>query len=363
MQKLTVIRFVVSLACLLAAAPASAQDAIVTTAAPIFVLPDSNRVPLRTAAVNTRLQVLEEKPEGWVRVEFQDPQFGKRIGFIESRYVKILPPELEPMDLSVGREPARVPAVPRSPVRRYPPAAQPVSPQRPFARGWIDVNLGLAVAAESRYGTIFEGELFRETATFTADYHAPLGAEFDFGGGVMFTPALGIGVSFAGPAHQDNAELGIRIPHPTFFNAHATDTGQIDDTLMRSEGSANIQAMFVSHLSDRTTARVFAGPSYLRIRQDAVSNIIFDHDFLILSPVHAVDITRYQTATIEFEDGGCWGFHVGGDVNIFFTRVVGLGWFAKYSRGTVEVFEPLSEVDVEFKAGGFQTGGGLRLRF
>lgn len=112
MQKLTVTHLVVSLACLLAAAAASAQDAIVTTAAPIFVLPDSNRSPLRTAAANTRLEVLEEKPEGWVRVEFQDPQFGKRVGFIEARFVKILRAELEPMDLSVGREPARAPAVP-----------------------------------------------------------------------------------------------------------------------------------------------------------------------------------------------------------------------------------------------------------
>jgi hypothetical protein len=363
MQKITITRLVVSLACLLTAGAASAQDAIVTTTAPIFVLPDSNRAPLRTAAVNTRLQVLEEKPEGWVRVEFQDPQFGKRVGFIEARYVKILRPELEPMDLSVGREPARAPDAPKIAHPSTPPAAQPLSPRRPFARGWIDVNLGFAVPAESRYGTIFVGELFRETATLTADYHSPLGAEFDFGGGVMLTPAFGIGVSFAGTAHQDTAELGIRIPHPTFFDAHATDTETTDDKLVRSEGSVNIQAMFVSRVSDRITARVFAGPSYFRMRQDAVSNILFDQDFLIFSPVHSVDITTYRTATIEFEDGGGWGFHVGGDVNIFFTRVVGLGWFAKYSRGTVEVFEPLSEVDGEFKTGGFQTGGGLRLRF
>jgi len=32
-------------------------------------------------------------------------------------------------------------------------------------------------------------------------------------------------------------------------------------------------------------------------------------------------------------------------------------------EGTVEVFDPFSDSDKEFTAGGFQSGGGLRLRF
>jgi hypothetical protein len=363
MHKISLVRVVLSLLCLLIPGGASAQDAIVTTAAPIFVLPDANRIPLRTAAVNTRLHVVEEKPDGWVRVEFQDPQFGKRIGYIEARFVRILRPELEPMDLSIGREPARAPTPPQPTRAATPSVARAATPARAFARAWIDVNLGLAAASESHYAAMFEGELFRETATFTVEYHSPLGAEFDFGGGVMVTPGFGVGINFAGTAHQDNANLAIRIPHPTFFNTFATDTATTDDTPVRSEGSANIQLMFVSPVSDRVTARLYGGPSYFRLRQDAVSNILYEHDFLILTPVHDVTITRYQTTTIEFEDGGGWGFHVGGDVNLFFTRVIGLGWFARYSRGTVEVFEPLSETDARFTMGGFQTGGGLRLRF
>src|SRR5262245_34259048 len=151
MKNTYVARLVLTLACLLSPTPALAQDAIVTTAAPIFVLPDVNRVPLRTAAVNSRLRVLEEKPEGWVRVEFQDPQFGKRIGFIERRHVTIQRPELVPMDLSVERQPAQTPAVPQA-ARTTEPSTPAATVRRPFARGWIDVNFGFAVAAESRYG-------------------------------------------------------------------------------------------------------------------------------------------------------------------------------------------------------------------
>lgn len=362
MQNATSLRLLVLVLFLFPAA-AFAQDATVTTAAPIFLLPDASRVPLRTAAPNTRLRVLEETPDGWVKVEFRDPQFGMRIGFVEARHLKIRRPELDPMDLSVGKEPVLKPLDPDNVVRGQPPVSEPPSRARRFARGWVDVNFGVAMAGESSYRSIVEGELFRETATFTADYNSPPGAEFDFGGGFMFTPAFGLGVSFAGTAHQDTAQLGIRIPHPTFADAHASDSAPTEGELVRSEGSVNIQAMFVSALSDRLTARFFAGPSYYRIRQDAVSNIIYGHSFLLFSPVHEVDIRRYETSTIEFEDGGGWGFHAGGDLSFFFTRVVGLGVFGKYSRGTVEVLDPLSGEDVDVRTGGFQTGGGLRLRF
>lgn len=53
----------------------------------------------------------------------------------------------------------------------------------------------------------------------------------------------------------------------------------------------------------------------------------------------------------------------GGDVSVFFTRVFGLGGFARYSRGTVEIDEPLSESTQDVRAGRFQAGGGIRLRF
>ncbi len=85
-----------------AAVPASAQDAIVVAAAPIYVYPDSARTPLRTAAADTRLRVIEERAHGWVRVEFQDPQYGRRVGYVQSRFLRIVRPNEQPtMDLSV----------------------------------------------------------------------------------------------------------------------------------------------------------------------------------------------------------------------------------------------------------------------
>jgi hypothetical protein len=57
------------------------------------------------------------------------------------------------------------------------------------------------------------------------------------------------------------------------------------------------------------------------------------------------------------------GAHIGGDMSYFFSRVVGVGGFARYSRPKVSVLEPMSEEFQDIPLGGFQTGGGLRLRF
>lgn len=361
MQNATSLRLLL-LFVLLVPAPVFAQEATVTTAGPIYLLPDADRIPLRTAAPNTRLRVLEEAPDGWVKVEFRDPQFGVRTGYIEARHLRIHRPELEPIDLSIGREPALKP-VPADEAFQPAPVYEPQLAGRRFARGWIDVNVGFAVAGEPGFGTVYEPVLFDEVARVSADYHSPAGAEFDFGGGFMFTPAFGLGASFAGTAHEDHAELAISIPHPRFANAYASDSGPTEEKLMRIESSASFHAMFASHISDRVTLRFFAGPSYFRIRQEAVGLIRYDQAFLFFSPANAVAITGYEPSLIDFDENGGWGFHAGGDVSVFFTRVVGIGAFGKFSRGRVEILDPLSGKDVDVTTGGFQTGGGLRLRF
>ena len=52
---------------------AQEATATVTASAPIYVAPDSSRTPLRTAAINTTLRVVEDNGD-WLKVEFQDPQ-------------------------------------------------------------------------------------------------------------------------------------------------------------------------------------------------------------------------------------------------------------------------------------------------
>ena len=61
---------------------------VMIEAAPVYLLPDSSRTPLRTLAGGTNLTVLEHKGE-WVRVRFTDERFGPRVGWVERQFVRI----------------------------------------------------------------------------------------------------------------------------------------------------------------------------------------------------------------------------------------------------------------------------------
>src|SRR5690242_8336708 len=61
--------------------------ATVVSNAPIFILPDAT-TPLRVAAPQTTLNVLSERGD-WVEVEFQDPQWGRRVGWVERKLISI----------------------------------------------------------------------------------------------------------------------------------------------------------------------------------------------------------------------------------------------------------------------------------
>lgn len=67
---------------------AQETTAVVIEPAPIYLTPDATRTPLRTLAVNTTLRVIGEKGE-WFRVEFRDPQFGPRVGYVARDKVRI----------------------------------------------------------------------------------------------------------------------------------------------------------------------------------------------------------------------------------------------------------------------------------
>jgi hypothetical protein len=84
------------------AAPAQAQrTGTVQQNAPIFLTPGAQQ-PLRVAATGTVLEILGTE-SAWLKVQFNDPQFGRRTGYVEAKFVREVPTAaaLTPMDLSV----------------------------------------------------------------------------------------------------------------------------------------------------------------------------------------------------------------------------------------------------------------------
>jgi hypothetical protein len=110
---------------------------------------------------------------------------------------------------------------------------------------------------------------------------------------------------------------------------------------------------------------VFGGPTYFRLEQDAITNIRFNQVFRNQPPSNSIEITEFDFERVEANG---WGFHAGADASVFFNGIIGVGGFAKFSRASVDLEDTLAtavgEDDVvSVKAGGFQVGGGLRLKF
>jgi hypothetical protein len=227
---------------------------------------------------------------------------------------------------------------------------------------WIDVNLGAAQSAQGAQAFSFTTILFREPAAFASAYGKPSrGADFDFGGGYMFTPMFGVGLSVTGTADKNTAGLGATIPHPTIFDAASTGAGVTSTELERSEGALNIQVAVVPPLaSDRVTVRLFAGPTHFRLKRQMVEDVRYTQQFGVFTTTNIISITGFDGREVE---GTGWGFHGGADVGFFFSRYVGVGGTVRFSRGSVDLAEPLSEKQARMTTGGIQFGGGLRLHF
>ena len=79
--------------------------ATTTSATPVFGSADSSQAPLRIAATGSVLLLLEADGD-WCHIEFEDPQYGRRTGYVQTKLVRISI-RATPIDLSVPE--ARVP--------------------------------------------------------------------------------------------------------------------------------------------------------------------------------------------------------------------------------------------------------------
>jgi hypothetical protein len=188
-------------------------DAVVIANAPIYVLPDANRVPLRTAAVDTVLTVLDEMGE-WLKVEFHDPQWGPRVGHVQTKFVRVRRPELEPIDLSV-RPKAEKPITQH--VQENPPTADPRQQQSTALRmppGYKWTGISLLAAGG---GTILTGAVLAEDACLDVSGDEVYCSDFKkgwIGAGVAMAGAgaivLAIGANKRQPATLQIAPHGVR---------------------------------------------------------------------------------------------------------------------------------------------------------
>lgn len=202
-----------------------------------------------------------------------------------------------------------------------------------------------------------DGATFRENAEdgrFDTEYSVTSGPTFDISGGGRIWRWLGVGGGVNRLSRSTPAALTGSVPHPFFFNRPRAVGGDITG-LDREELTLYVQVRGVVPVGSRLQVSLLGGPSWFRVKQGIVTNFTYGEEY----PYDEALFTGRATTTAT---ESALGFNVAFDVAFFLTRHVGIGVLVQYAGATVDLLSADGGVR-GVKAGGIQTGAGLRLRF
>ena len=208
---------------------------------------------------------------------------------------------------------------------------------------FIDVN-GAGQTQSRTINTSTSVPIYGETAVINAAQKITSGPIFDISGGYRVWRGLSVAVGFSTFSRTSNGALIASIPSPIAFNRPLTVTAS-SSGLKHTELGTHVMAVWFFPITDKIDVDVFGGPSFIRLNQDVTTASV-------ATGTQNLNVTtNRQTATAKGGNGGI-------NASYLFSRHYGIGLFMRYAGGSVDL--PAAS---NMKVGGFQAGGGLRLRF
>jgi hypothetical protein len=224
------------------------------------------------------------------------------------------------------------------------PAPAPSSPNTKLV---VSVNFGGQTQAHDFDATV-STPVYGQTATANTSVGVDGGPIFDLNVEYrlsQFMKGLGVGAGFSTFGKTGDLAGVASVPHPVFFNQHASVTIPPQDA-KRSERSVYFTVVGNYQVSEFIDFTGFIGPSFLHVEQDVVTGLVVPAG------------TQDATVTVERQSGNGVGLIAGLDVSYYVTDRIGVGGFLRFNGGSVDL--PAIE---GLDAGGFQLGLGIRFRY
>jgi hypothetical protein len=216
--------------------------------------------------------------------------------------------------------------------------------QAPAGSAFLNIDVG----AQPQQRTLTTSDtftLYDEAATVTTSQPIHNGPMFQVSGGYRVWHNVSIGVGVSSFARSSSGSLVASIPDPVFVGRPRTVAVDTSD-LNHTELGVHVKAVWFLPVSEKFDIALSAGPSFIRVGQDIAA----------VGPVPTG--TQTVTVTKRTQHGTALGVNAGFDMRYMFAPRYGVGLFAQYAGGSVDLPTAAS-----LKVGGFQTGLGLRLRF
>jgi hypothetical protein len=222
-------------------------------------------------------------------------------------------------------------------------------------RGFLNVNFGLQMIAEDVATTTTSFTVYDETGKLTTaqtiDSQAPF---WEIGGGFRIAGNFGAGFTYTRLSATGAAAVQAQVPSPIYYDQPRTVTATVND-LEHVEEGYHFQALWMLPITDKLDIVFSGGPSIFNLKQGAVTSPQITE---VGPPYTTVNMTVSQATTT----GSQIGFNIGADMTYRFANNFGIGAIVRYAAATVSL-EPEGGDTSDVKVGGFQFGGGLRIRF
>jgi hypothetical protein len=223
-------------------------------------------------------------------------------------------------------------------------------------RGYVNLNYGMQVKSTSLVTTNGTFTSYDEsgklTTAQTIDTQAPF---IDFGGGVRLIGNFGVGFSYSRLSTDGSALVNLEVPSPLVYDQPRSVSSTLTG-LQHVEEGFHFQAIWLLPITDKFDVVFSGGPTLFQLSQDVVTTPV------AWSEVGPPYTTVNMTASPVTASGSQIGFNVGADLTYRFANNVGVGAMVRYAAATVGL-APEGGSALDVKVGGFQIGGGLRLRF
>ena len=216
----------------------------------------------------------------------------------------------------------------------------------------VAVFLGASEQVSSTtFGQSVTFEAYAENGSITTTYTISQPLRFTVGAVGRVWHGFGVGVSGNTMSGTDAAHISGEIPHPIDVNNPRALTGTAD--AFHRESAVHVQAAYWFRPAPRVDVIVGAGPSFMRVEQDFVSDVSYTQSY-------PYDSVTFRGATLTRERQSVTGFNAGAQVGVRLVGGIGVGGLLRYSRGTAS-FPDTGASSV--KLGGVELGGGLHLTF
>lgn len=220
--------------------------------------------------------------------------------------------------------------------------------------GFVNINGAVQTDDRTVRHSLTE-PLYGETATYDATMTSPGGTVLDAWAGVRVWGDVGIALGATVLNARATTAVSGSVPSPLFRNRHREAPAREWPGLKHQQVGVHLPFVYMLPVSERVHVAVSAGPSWFRLRHDALTAVFRSAE---VAPYTAVELTDF---TRVVEEGSGLGYNAALEVTYLLTRYFGAGLFLRYTGGSVEM--PFDDGAQSVHVGGVQTGAGLRFRF